>query len=169
METKNKKLKFILLGSIVVIVILSGVAGFMIHQKQVKEDATVAAKKVVVEKKNDEELDAVSEEQYNTLKSNLSSVRSTFTLIHQMANTKIEAEDNQIWGKADITKGRCKALLEYYADHKQEAKEVFGEKDYEDLVDGIEKWSKGDYSKSSKVHNIVWEKLGGENGKAKEK
>ncbi len=166
---KNRKSKFIVLGVSAVIVILLGVAGFILHQKQAKKPNDVATKEIVLDKKSDEKLDAVSEKQYDTLKANLSSVSSTFTLIHQMANTKIEAEDNQIWGKADITKGRCKALLEYYADHKQEAKELLGEKDYEDLVDGITKWSKDDYSKSSRVHNIVWERLGGGNGKAKEK
>lgn len=75
--------------------------------------------------------------------------------IHYMSNTIIIAEDGNIWGKEDITIENIKSVL----------KELEGNDDY--LFEELNKWVNLDFSNGVKVHNYVWDKLGGTVGKAK--
>lgn len=161
MNLKNTKTNPLIIGLCSLTLIISSIALIILYKSKSDYPASIAANHIT-------KLDSKSEQQYKDLSEKFSSVLSTFEIIHQMANSKIEAEDGLVYGKIDITPGRCKALLEFYSNNKQEAQEILGETDYKTLVDGIIKWSNGDYSKSARIHNLVWARLGGADGKAKE-
>ncbi|GIM30128.1 hypothetical protein CPJCM30710_27940 [Clostridium polyendosporum] len=83
-------------------------------------------------------------------------------LIHKMANTKIIAEDNQVWGMVDINNeniDKCIAYLEIDVSVKKLDRDI--------LIAGLKEWKEGNFNSSVAVHNQVWSYLGGTVGKAK--
>ncbi len=74
--------------------------------------------------------------------------------VHKMSNSLIIAEDSQIWGEEKITRKRINEVLEF----------VEGIDEF--LAVEIKKWDKLDFNNAVEVHNYVWEKLGGNVGKA---
>lgn len=81
--------------------------------------------------------------------------------MHKMANTKIEAEDNKIWGEIKITEKKVNNLIKSIKDSKR-----LKEKDKNMLLPILYRWEKGDFSNCVEDHNILWERLGGTIGKA---
>lgn len=80
--------------------------------------------------------------------------------IHKMANSKIIAEDNKIWGQIEITPEICNNLIV-----------ELGYSNYSDrdtLIKWLLQWKNKDYSNSVEVHNYVWTKLNGNIGRATE-
>lgn len=75
--------------------------------------------------------------------------------VHHMANTIIIADDGQVWGQSEITRGAVTQMIN----------ELKGQDDY--LSDQLKKWLELDFSNGVEVHNYVWNKLGGNVGKAK--
>lgn len=75
--------------------------------------------------------------------------------VHHMANTIIIADDGQVWGQSEITRGAVTQMIN----------ELKGQDDY--LSDELKKWLELDFSNGVEVHNYVWNKLGGNVGKAK--
>ena len=75
--------------------------------------------------------------------------------VHHMANTIIIADDGQIWGQNEITREAVTQMVN----------ELKGQDDY--LSDQLKKWLELDFSNGVEVHNYVWNKLGGNVGKAK--
>ena len=75
--------------------------------------------------------------------------------VHHMANTIIIADDGQVWGQSEITSGAVTQMIN----------ELKGQDDY--LSDELKKWLELDFSNGVEVHNYVWNKLGGNVGKAK--
>ena len=75
--------------------------------------------------------------------------------VHHMANTIIIADDGQIWGQNEITREAVTQMVN----------ELKGQDDY--LSDELKKWLELDFSNGVEVHNYVWNKLGGNVGKAK--
>lgn len=81
-----------------------------------------------------------------------------YDIMHRMANTKIIADDNKIWGKLSMDKEEIQNL-----------KETIGKIDYEDrdyLLEILERWEAEDFSKVDEEHNYFWNKLDGTIGKA---
>lgn len=76
--------------------------------------------------------------------------------VHHMANTIIIADDGQIWGQNEITREAVTQIVN----------EVKGQDDY--LSDQLKKWLELDFSNGVEIHNYVWNKLGGNIGKARE-
>lgn len=75
--------------------------------------------------------------------------------VHHMANTIIIADDGQVWGQSEITREAVTQMIN----------ELKGQDDY--LSDELKKWLELDFSNGVEVHNYVWNKLGGNVGKAK--
>ena len=75
--------------------------------------------------------------------------------VHHMANTIIIADDGQVWGQSEITRGAVTQMIN----------ELKGQDDY--LSDELKKWLELDFSNGVEVHNYVWNKLGGNVGKDK--
>jgi hypothetical protein len=80
--------------------------------------------------------------------------------IHEMANTKIVAEDGKILGRKEINEESLNGLI------IEVTKSDFSDK--QRLLDILGTWKKKDYSKSVEAHNYVWNQLGGTIGKAVE-
>lgn len=81
-----------------------------------------------------------------------------YDILHRMSNTKIIAEDNQIWGKIEITPeniSSLKSLIE---------KVNYKNKDY--MLEVLTRWENNDFSQAVEEHNYFWRKLGGTVGKA---
>ena len=75
-----------------------------------------------------------------------------------MSNTKINAEDNQIWGKIEITH-------EYISSLKNLIEKVdYADKDY--MLEVLKRWENNDFTQAVEEHNYFWKKLGGTVGKA---
>jgi hypothetical protein len=79
--------------------------------------------------------------------------------IHRRANTLIIAEDNEVWGKEEITEEGCNALI-----LQAMASNYINKQRY---IEILERWKQGDFSQGVQDHNFVWELLGGTVGRAK--
>lgn len=74
--------------------------------------------------------------------------------MHEMANTKIVAEE--VWGEIEPTREKCDSLLdEIYKGDFENPK---------DLKNILLRWRKGDFSKAVEEHNYIWRKLRGNVG-----
>ncbi|AJA47742.1 hypothetical protein CPAST_c16720 [Clostridium pasteurianum DSM 525 = ATCC 6013] len=80
--------------------------------------------------------------------------------IHKMANTKIVAEDNKVWGQIKITPEVCNKLI------VELSYSNYADKDA--LIKWLMEWKNKNYSSSVEIHNYVWSKLNGNVGKATE-
>lgn len=75
-----------------------------------------------------------------------------------MSNTKIVAEDNQIWGMIEMNP-------EYIASLKSLIEKVdYTDRDY--MLEVLTRWENDDFSQAVDEHNYFWRKLGGTVGKA---
>jgi len=75
-----------------------------------------------------------------------------------MSNTKIVAEDNQIWGMIEMDP-------EYIASLKSLIEKVdYKDRDY--MLDVLTRWENNDFFQAVDEHNYFWRKLGGTVGKA---
>lgn len=157
-------LKKILIWSIVIVIILGlGLFGYNYymnyksgkfeaqkHQKEIEQVVNDINKDKADETENSEEEELKPAEYYPEQK--------IYDIMHRMANTKIIAEDNKIWGELPIDK-------ESLGDIKSLVSEIdYADRDY--LLSVISKWENGDFSKADEDHNYFWAKLGGTIGKA---
>lgn len=81
-----------------------------------------------------------------------------YDIMHRMANTKIIAENDKIWGELPID-----------SDSLGDIRDLVSEIDYPDrnyLLEVINRWEDGDFSQADEEHNYFWTKLGGTIGKA---
>jgi len=86
---------------------------------------------------------------------------TVFKEIHRMANTKIIAEDGEIWGEIDITAERIERLIK-----EVETSAGFDDATRRRLLEILYRWQSKDFSEIVEDHNYVWRKLGGTVGKA---
>lgn len=85
-------------------------------------------------------------------------IENIYDIIHRMSNTKIIAEDNQIWGRISMDP-------EYIASLKSLIEKVdYENKDY--MLEVLSRWENNDFSQAVEEHNYFWKKLGGTIGKA---
>lgn len=92
----------------------------------------------------------------NGAKFNLANEGVIYQLIHEMANTKVIAEEK--YASIDITPERVEALIK-----------AVNRSNWDDkarLLEMLNRWKNGDFSQAVEEHNYVWAKLGGEVGKA---
>lgn len=87
---------------------------------------------------------------------NLLEEESVYRLINEMSHTKVEAEVRERY--VEITSERIDAIISAVT------KSSWHDKDF--LLNNLSMWKNNDFSKSVEFHNYVWEKQGGEVGKA---
>jgi len=78
--------------------------------------------------------------------------------VHQMANTLIVAEDNQVWGQQEITKEKIDELI---SDLNNSGLKYKGQ-----VIIILNRWKSGDFSQIISDHNYVWNLLDGSVGRA---
>jgi preprotein translocase subunit SecF len=147
--------KSVIIFIIVIIVIIVGTFGvnYLMDRKSGK----------LVAKENQQEIKSINEEMSQEESKELKSAdyypeADVYDIIHRMANTKIIAENNKIWGE-----------LPMKPEEIQNLKGIVEKVNYEDreqLLEILNRWETGDFSQADKDHNYVWEKLGGTIGKA---
>lgn len=149
---KNKVFITIL---IIVFIIVIGAFSFIIY-KQIDSGNFNAKSNISDIKKIDNELS--NEESSEVKDSEYYPVENVYDIIHRMSNTKIIAEDNQIWGKIEMDP-------EYIASLKSLIEKVdYKDKDY--MLEVLTRWENNDFSNAVEEHNYFWKKLGGTVGKA---
>lgn len=87
---------------------------------------------------------------------NLLEEESVYRLINEMSHTKVEAEVRERY--VEITSKRIDAIISAVT------KSSWQDKNF--LLNNLSMWKSNDFSKSVEFHNYVWEKQGGEVGKA---
>ncbi|WP_346939140.1 DUF6241 domain-containing protein [uncultured Clostridium sp.] len=147
--------KSVIISIIVILVIIAAVFGvnYLMDRKSGKIDA----------KENQQEIKSINEEISQEESKELKSAdyypeAEIYDIMHRMANTKIIAEKNKIWGELPMEKEEIQNL-----------KGIVEKVNYEDrekLLDILARWESGDFSQADKDHNYVWEKLGGTIGRA---
>ena len=140
---------------IIILIPVIGIFSFLFY-KQI-ESGNLSAKSNLSEiKKIDKDL---SKEDSTELKdSEYYPVEKVYDIIHRMSNTKIIAEDNQIWGKIEINPENIESI-----------KSLIEKIDYEDkdyMLEVLSRWENNDFSQAVEEHNYFWKKLGGTVGKA---
>lgn len=149
---KNKF--FITLITIILLIAISILSYFI--YKQIDSGNFKAKSNISEIKKLDKEL---SEESSESIKDDeYYPVEDIYDILHRMSNTKINAVDNQIWGKIEITTeniSNIKGLIE---------KVDYSDKDY--MLEVLNRWENNDFSNAVEEHNYFWKKLGGTVGKA---
>ena len=157
-------LKKILIYAVVTVIVLGvGLFGYnyYMNYKAGKFEAEKNQKEIeaMVDDINKEKEAAIDDEETVALKSpDYYPIQKIYDIMHRMANTKIIAEDNKIWGELPIddnSLGDLKALI--------------SEIDYEDrdyLLKVITRWEQGNFFEADHEHNYFWTKLGGTVGRA---
>lgn len=117
---------------------------------------TVAAE--IAEEDNNEKKDTNIDTNEDIKESNIvlseEELLNIYDRVHQLANTIIIPEDGLIWGEEEITK---KAIEEVLVKLKGNDDELYSE---------LSKWLELDLDNAVDVHNYVWSKLGGSEGRA---
>jgi Family of unknown function (DUF6241) len=149
---KNKPL---IITLIVLLFIATSVFSFFYYKEH--NSGNLSAKENISEiKKLDKEL---SEENSNELKENTYySIENIYDILHRMSNSKIVAEDNQIWGRLPMNSNDISTL-----------KNLIEKVDYKDrdyMLEVLSRWENNDFSQAVEEHNYFWKKLGGTVGKA---
>lgn len=112
---------------------------------------TIATEKAK-EKDEQEKVEEVLEEVVTPLTQE--ELLDVYDRVHRMVNTIIIAEDGLIWGTESITKEGIEDVLE----------KLNGNDD--NLYNDISKWLELDFSNAVDVHNYVWGKFDGSEGRA---
>jgi hypothetical protein len=112
---------------------------------------TITLNKIQVAKNNEKYINISRAQNYHDEK-------SLYEQIHEMANSKIVAEDGRISSSIEITKNDIDKLIVIIDDKRFE--------DSKKLLQILNRWKKNDFSKIVDDHNYVWSKLGGTVGKA---
>ncbi|MCF0148333.1 MAG: hypothetical protein HUJ77_08030 [Clostridium sp.] len=149
------KSKVFITISVIIFIIAIGAFSFIIF-KQIDSGNFDAKSNISDIKKIDKEL---STEESNEVKdSEYYPIENIYDIIHRMSNTKIVAEDNQIWGKIEMDPEYIKSLKSLIE------KVDYKDKDY--MLEVLSRWENNDFSKAVEEHNYFWKKLGGTVGKA---
>ncbi|SHK03065.1 hypothetical protein SAMN05444401_0419 [Clostridium amylolyticum] len=82
---------------------------------------------------------------------------SIYTMMHEMANTKIVAEDGMIWGLQPMTKDRIIAVRTALKKNDPSHKRLF---------EILDRWENKDFTQGVEDHNYLWKLLDGNVGKA---
>jgi hypothetical protein len=102
-------------------------------------------------------------EAVNVDKAKVKTAEDVYSLIHQMANTLIIAEDNMIIGEIPVNNENISIAMVVVKENNsisEEEREVF--------MNVLQQWKDGDLANGVQAHNYAWKKLKGDIGRAKE-
>ncbi|MDV4149414.1 DUF6241 domain-containing protein [Clostridium sp. AL.422] len=140
---------------VIILIIAIGTFSFLLY-KQIDSGNLSAKSNISDIEKIDKELS--SEDSTEIKDSDYYPIENIYDIIHRMSNTKIIAEDNQIWGKIEMDS-------EYIASLKSLIEKIdYEDKDY--MLEVLTRWENNDFSQAVDEHNYFWKKLGGTVGKA---
>lgn len=159
-------LKKILIWLIVIVIVLgAGLFGYnyYMNYKTGKFEAKKNQKEIEgivddINKDKDKEESADKPEEEELKSPEYYPEEKVYDIMHRMANTKIIAENDKIWGELPID-----------SDSLGDIRDLVSEIDYPDrnyLLEVINRWEDGDFSQADEEHNYFWTKLGGTIGKA---
>lgn len=159
-------LKKILIWLIVIVIVLgAGLFGYnyYMNYKTGKFEAKKNQKEIEgivddINKDKDKEESADKPEEEKLKSPEYYPEEKVYDIMHRMANTKIIAENDKIWGELPID-----------SDSLGDIRDLVSEIDYPDrnyLLEVINRWEDGDFSQADEEHNYFWTKLGGTIGKA---
>ncbi len=149
--------RFVKWGLIIILIIcFIGVGSYFIYKNIIGQRQEKISQEPTKKQKEIMDTDFLKEEDIKP--EDLDSETEIYNMIHEMANTKIVAEDGMIWGLKPITKSRVAAVIK--------ALEEQGINDAK-LNKIMERWSVEDFRDCVDDHNYVWGKyLDGNIGKA---
>ncbi|MDB1961712.1 DUF6241 domain-containing protein, partial [Clostridium tertium] len=149
---KNKAIITII---IIVLLVIIAVSSFFYYKERSSGNINAKSNISEIEKINEE----ISKEENNEIKEDeYYPVEKIYDILHRMSNTKIIAEDNQIWGRISMDP-------EYIISLKRLIEKVdYEDKDY--MLEVLTRWENNDFSNAVEEHNYFWKKLGGTIGKA---
>ncbi|MDB1957836.1 DUF6241 domain-containing protein, partial [Clostridium tertium] len=140
---------------IIVLLVIIAVSSFFYYKERSSGNINAKSNISEIEKINEE----ISKEENNEIKEDeYYPVEKIYDILHRMSNTKIIAEDNQIWGRISMDP-------EYIISLKRLIEKVdYEDKDY--MLEVLTRWENNDFSNAVEEHNYFWKKLGGTIGKA---
>lgn len=166
---KNKK---VIIPIIILAFIISGIFLFLYYKESksgnLKAKETISEIKDVEKKLSEEPTQSTStvdttETDKTKTPDNLKDttyypIENVYDVLHRMSNSKIVAEDNEVWGRIDIDKDALKSIKGLI--------EKVNYKDRSYLLEVVSRWENNDFSQAVDEHNYFWDKLGGTVGKA---
>lgn len=135
--------------------VVIGISSFIFYKES--DSGNLKAKSNISEiKKIDKEISKENSEEIK--ETDYYPIENIYDILHRMSNTKIIAEDNQIWGKIEITFDSISSI-----------KNLIEKVNYEDrkyMLEVLTRWENNNFSNAVEEHNYFWKKLGGTIGKA---
>ncbi|MBU3155527.1 DUF6241 domain-containing protein [Clostridium estertheticum] len=150
--------RWIVVGSILLVIVIIGTGGFYISQHKLNKQDTPKIVQAVQIKRQLETKPVVIKQSHNT--QNISDKELVlYNTMHKMINTKIVAEDGKIWGEIEITDVKCDQLINDVSKSGYPDKVV--------LLEFLTRWENKDFKSGVEEHNYLWDGLNGTIGKAK--
>jgi hypothetical protein len=91
---------------------------------------------------------------------NTDTTHTITVMLHEMSNTLIYAEDDEIWGTVQVSRENIEKVARMFEAAPNSSK-------VKKLRAIFEKWQDGNFEDIVDDHNVVWRMLGGNVGKAK--
>ena len=137
--------KKVIVGSLLVVVFIAviWVTSFSLTKSQIQNSKTT------------------KKEEISTINTSINSLE---TEMHEMANSLIVAEDDQIWGNKEVNTENVKKILKESQFLKKNSST---DNNINQLLIIAQRWDKHDFSCIVDDHNFIWQKLSGNVGKAK--
>jgi hypothetical protein len=140
---------------VIILILVVGAFSFLFYKESksgnLKAKSNISEIQKIDEEISNEELSEIEDSEYYP-------IEKIYDIIHRMSNTKIVAEDNQIWGMIEMEP-------EYIASLKSLIEKVdYKDRDY--MLEVLTRWENNDFSQAVDEHNYFWRKLGGTVGKA---
>lgn len=152
-----KKKIFIISVILIVVVLIIGIA--IKFNEPNKNNASINSKQTN-DKINKDSESKNNKQNTNDEKITLRTKEEVLKDMHEMANSYIVADKNQIWGTQEITPKKCDQLI------KQVEKLEFTNDEKKELLQILNNWRRYDFRGMINDHNYVWSLLGGNLGKA---
>ncbi|MBU3159426.1 hypothetical protein KPL37_06615 [Clostridium frigoris] len=150
--------RWLIIGSILLVIIITGTGGFYISQHKLKEQGSPKIVQAVQIKQKLDTKQVAIKQNHNTQNPSDEEL-VVYNTMHKMINTKIVAEDGKIWGEIEITDGKCNQLISDISKS--------GYPDKVELLQFLNRWKNKDFKSGVGEHNYLWDGLKGTLGKAK--
>lgn len=170
--------KRLLIGGIIIVVIAIGGTSYIVNNKIKKENALkvvqlniqkanekkaydkrIADAKALADAKAKADEDANAKADAKAIAdAKIVGEKRLYIKMHEMINSKIVSTDGLRYGVQPITSTVCDQIIKIINNNNYVDKNT--------LLLYLYSWKKNDFSNAVKQHNYIWDKLGGEQGKA---
>lgn len=156
--------KRLLIGGIIIVVIAIGGTSYIVNNKIKKENALKVVQ-LNIQKANEKKAydkriaDAKALADAKAIAdAKIVGEKRLYIKMHEMINSKIVSTDGLRYGVQPITSTVCDQIIKIINNNNYVDKNT--------LLLYLYSWKKNDFSNAVKQHNYIWDKLGGEQGKA---